>query len=60
MYGQPNSYTSFEHENIVCKNIPENMNGNQKARRNEVSAEMLERLETELDFLTRVITSDGS
>jgi hypothetical protein len=40
--------------------IPKNLNDDQKARRNEVSAEMLQRLETESDFLNRVITDDES
>jgi hypothetical protein len=37
--------------------VPENLNDNQKACQNEVSAETLERLETEPDFLNRVIRS---
>jgi hypothetical protein len=40
--------------------VPENLNDDQKARRNEVSAEMLQRLETEPDFLNGVITGDES
>jgi hypothetical protein len=36
------------------------LNDDQKTRRNEVSAEMLERLETEPNFLNRVITGDES
>jgi hypothetical protein len=44
----------------VCKDGSKNLNDDQKARRNEVSVEMLERLETESDFLNRVITGDES
>jgi hypothetical protein len=40
---------------MVKKNLK-----NQKAGRNEVSAEMLEQLETEPDFLIRVKTGDES
>jgi hypothetical protein len=40
--------------------VPKDLNDDQKSRRNDVSREILERLETELDFLNRVITSDGS
>jgi hypothetical protein len=36
------------------------VNDDQKTRRNEVSAEMLERLENEPDFLNRVITDKES
>jgi hypothetical protein len=36
------------------------LNDDQKARRNEVSAEILERLETEPGLLNRVITGDES
>jgi hypothetical protein len=57
MYGQPNCYTRFEHGKSVYKDGSKKLNDDQKVRRNEVSAEMLERLETEPDFLTRVITS---
>jgi hypothetical protein len=41
---------------VGAKMVPKNLNDNQKGRRNEVSAEMLERRETEPDFLNRVIT----
>jgi hypothetical protein len=44
----------FEHENSVFKYVAKNLNDNQKARRNKVSAEMLERLEIETDFLNPV------
>jgi hypothetical protein len=40
--------------------VSKNLNDYQKARQNEVSAEMLERLETEPDFLNWVITGDES
>jgi hypothetical protein len=40
--------------------FPKKLNDDQKARRNEVSAEMREWLETEPDFLNRVITGDES
>jgi hypothetical protein len=41
----------------VCKKLfPENLNDDQNASRNEVSAEMLEHLETEPDFLNWAIT----
>jgi hypothetical protein len=43
---------------LCATNLPKNLNDDRKARRNEVSTEMLERLETEPDFLTRVITAD--
>jgi hypothetical protein len=45
---------------VCAKTVPKNLDDDPRARRNEASAEMLERLETELDFLTRVITSDES
>jgi hypothetical protein len=45
---------------VCTKMVPENLNDNQKVHRNKVSAEMLERLETEPDFLNRVITGDES
>jgi predicted unusual protein kinase regulating ubiquinone biosynthesis (AarF/ABC1/UbiB family) len=45
---------------VCAKMVPKNLNDYQKARRNEVSAEMLERLESEPDFLIRVITGDES
>jgi hypothetical protein len=38
--------------------VPKYFNGDQKARPNEVSAETLQRLKTEPDFLHRVITGD--
>jgi hypothetical protein len=34
---------------VCAKMVPKNLNDDQKVRRNEVSAEMLERLETEPD-----------
>jgi hypothetical protein len=40
--------------------VANNLNDDQEARRNEVSVEMLEPLETETDFLNRVITVDES
>jgi hypothetical protein len=45
---------------VCAKMVPKNSNSNQKARRNEVSAEMLQRLQTEPDFLNPVITGDES
>jgi hypothetical protein len=45
---------------VGAKMVPKNLNDDQKARRNEVSAEMLERRETKPDFLNRVITCDES
>jgi mannose/fructose/N-acetylgalactosamine-specific phosphotransferase system component IID len=44
----------------VCKDIAKKLHDNTKERRKEVLAEMLERLETEPYFLTRVITGDES
>jgi hypothetical protein len=44
----------------MCKNGSNNLNDDRKARRNEASAEMLERLDAEPDFLYRVITDDES
>jgi gamma-glutamyl phosphate reductase len=41
---------------VCAKMVPRNLKDDQKAGRNEVSAEMLERLKTEPDFLTRVVT----
>jgi gamma-glutamyl phosphate reductase len=38
---------------VCAKMVPENQNDDQKARRKEMSAEILERLEIEQDFLTR-------
>jgi hypothetical protein len=46
--------------NVCAKMVPRNLNYDQKARRIEVSAEMLERLKTEPDFLIGVITGDES
>jgi hypothetical protein len=43
-----------------AKIFPKNLNDDQKKRRNEASAEMLERLETQPDFPTRVKTGDES
>jgi hypothetical protein len=57
-YGPPNCYTRFEYERSVCKDGSKNFNDDQKADRKEVSAEMLELLQTEADFLTRIITCD--
>jgi hypothetical protein len=45
---------------LCAKMVPKNLNDDQKARQVEVSAEMLERLENEPDFLNRVITGDES
>jgi hypothetical protein len=45
---------------VCAKRVPKNLNDDQKAGRNEVSTEMTEHLETESDFLTRVITGDES
>jgi hypothetical protein len=45
---------------VGAKMVPKHLNDDQKARRNEASAETLERLETEPDFLTRVIAGDES
>jgi hypothetical protein len=42
---------------VCAKMVPENVNGNLKARQNEVSTEMLERHKTEPDFLNWVITN---
>jgi hypothetical protein len=41
---------------LFAKMVPKNSHDDQKARWNEVSAEMLEWLETEPDFLNWVIT----
>jgi hypothetical protein len=40
--------------------VPKDLNDDQKASRNDVSAEMLERLETEAHFLNGVIIDDES
>jgi hypothetical protein len=45
---------------VCAKMVPKILSDDQKARRNEVSAEMLQRLESEPGFLTRVITGDES
>jgi uncharacterized protein (DUF2237 family) len=45
---------------VCAKMVPENFNDYQKARRNEVSAEMLEWPKSGSDFLNRVITGDES
>jgi hypothetical protein len=45
---------------VYAKMVPKNLNDGQKGRRNEVSAEKLEQLESEPDFLNRVITGDES
>jgi hypothetical protein len=59
MYGPPNCYKRFEREKNVCKDCSKkNFNTDQKARRNEMSAEMLERLETEPDIVYRFIIGD--
>jgi Skp family chaperone for outer membrane proteins len=43
---------------MCAKTVPTNFNNDHKERQNEVSAEMLERLETEQDFLNQAITGD--
>jgi predicted DNA-binding protein YlxM (UPF0122 family) len=45
---------------VCAKMISKNLNDDQNARRKELSAEMLERLETEPGFLNRVVTGDES
>jgi hypothetical protein len=45
---------------VCAKMVPKKLNDDQKACLNEVSAEMLERLETEPDVLNRIITADES
>lgn len=46
---------------MVCaKMVPKNVNDYQRGRRNEASPEMFKQLETEPDFLNRVITGDES
>jgi hypothetical protein len=45
---------------VCAKMDSENSNDDQKVGRNGVSAEMLERLQTEPDFHTRVITGNES
>jgi hypothetical protein len=44
----------------VSKDVSKNLNDDRKTRRIEVSAEMLERLKAEPDFLNRVITGEES
>jgi hypothetical protein len=46
--------------NVCAKMVPKNLNEDQKVHRKEVSAEMLEWLETEPHFLNWVITGDES
>jgi hypothetical protein len=43
---------------LCAKIVPKGLNDDQKACPNDMSAEMLEQLETELDFLNRVIIYD--
>jgi hypothetical protein len=43
---------------VCAKMVPTNLNNDKKASRNEVSTEMLERLKTEPDFLSRVIIGE--
>jgi hypothetical protein len=45
---------------VRAEMFPKNLNDDQEARRNEVSAEMLERLDTEPEFVNRFITGDES
>jgi hypothetical protein len=45
---------------MCAKMVPKKLKGDQRARRNEVSAGILEQLETQRDFLNRVMTSDES
>jgi hypothetical protein len=40
--------------------VPKKLNADEKARRNEASGEMLQWLETDPDFLNRVIRGDES
>jgi hypothetical protein len=44
----------------VCKDVSKIVNDYRKARRNEVSAEMVEQLECEPGFLNRGIAGDES
>jgi hypothetical protein len=44
--------------NVCAKTVPKYYNDNQKAHKKEVLAEMFEQLETEADFVTRVMTGD--
>jgi hypothetical protein len=50
----------FSTRKLCAKMVPKNLNDDLKACRNEVSAGMTDRLETESDLLTRVMTSDES
>jgi hypothetical protein len=53
--------TQYLNMRKVCtKLVPESCNDDRNAGGNKVSAEMLERLETETDFLYRAITGDES
>lgn len=45
---------------VCTKMVPKILNDYRKAGRYDMSAEMTERLETEPDFLTRVMTCDES
>jgi hypothetical protein len=45
---------------VCAKLVPKNLNDDQEARRNEVSAKMPEQLETEPDSLARVTVGDES
>jgi hypothetical protein len=45
---------------VCAKMVLKNVNDDQKVRGKEVSAEMLEWLKTEPDFLNQVITDDKS
>jgi hypothetical protein len=40
---------------VCAKMVPENLNYDRKERRNEISAERLERLDTEPDFFNGVV-----
>jgi hypothetical protein len=50
----------FNVRKMCAKMVPENLNDNQKARGIEVSAGKFQRLETEPDFLNRVMTGEES
>jgi hypothetical protein len=45
---------------VCAKMVPKKLNHYQKTGQYEASAEMIERLETEADFLTRLMTCDES
>jgi hypothetical protein len=45
---------------LCAEMVPKNLNDDQESRRNEMSVEMLEGLETEQNSLDRLITSDES